>query len=211
MSAAALSQSTVDRTDNAAKAAANPPEHAQAQTPKHDGATSASLPQFLYVLDTTATHKSGARTHQMLVEKQPRDFTFKVGEPLKLALPIAIKFLRIPEFQRTDEDGLIQPYHRQPKQPHELGAGERFAISDHQTVADYGELSNVALLQRALELPGGELLKDQSRPTLIDFIVKTTVERRKANLENQRAAAKAKQQPAAESDSDEFLPEPEAE
>ena len=40
----------------------------------------------------------------------------------------------------------------------------------------------MSLLQRALELPGGELLPDKgNRQALIDFIVKTTVAQREAN------------------------------
>jgi hypothetical protein len=171
-------------------------------------------PQFLHVLDTTAKigvkPGCGPRTHIMNVEGIDRPFTFTPNEPLKLPLPIAVKFLRIPEFRLTDAEGNLKPYHRAPKQPHEMGAGEKFELADHQTVADYTELSSMALLKRALELPRGELLPDKSnRQALIEFIVKTTRERRKANLEK-RQQLRAVAAPAdAEIESDEFVPAPE--
>ncbi len=140
------------------------------------------IPATLFVLDTTAKPGRGAREHQMMVDGFIKTFVFEPGKALELPFPTAIKFLKIPEFIRTDAEGTPQPYQRQPKQPHEMGAGEKFELGDHQTVADYSELSNMALVQRALELPRGELVP-RDRKSLIDFIVKTQVERRKANEE----------------------------
>jgi len=149
---------------------------------KPDGVSSARVPDFLYVIDTTAIQGRGNRIHEMKVDGLIKPFTFEPGKALKLPFPVAIKFLKIPAFKRTNEEGDLQPYHRQPKQPHELAAGEKFELKDHQTVAEYSELSNMSLLQRALELPGGELLPDKgNRQALIDFIVKTTVAQREAN------------------------------
>jgi hypothetical protein len=79
-----------------------------------------------------------------------------------------------------------------------MKAGERFVLADHQTVANYTELTTTDLLRRALELPGGELVT-RDRETLIDFITKTELERRKANSAKE-----------ADRGADEFLPEAEA-
>jgi len=186
----ALAQVAAENTQ--APPPANKPD-TQAPPPavKPDGVSAAKLPEFLYVMDTTAVPGRGTRTHEMKVDGLVKPFTFEPGTPLKLPFAIAIKFLRIDAFKRTDEHGDLLPYHRQPKQPHELAAGERFQIEDHQTVAEYNELSNMSLLQRVLELPGGELVDKNSRQALIDFIIKTTIVRRKANeaKDNQARAA----------------------
>ena len=150
---------------------------------KGDGTETAKvIPATLYVLDTTAKPGRGTREHQMIVDGHIKTFKFEPGIPSELPFPVAIKFLKIAEFIRSDAEGNPQPYQRQPKQPHEMGAGEKFELKDDQTVASYHELSNMALLQRALELPRGELVA-RDRKSLIDFIVTTAVERRKANTE----------------------------
>lgn len=158
------------------------------------------VPDTLFVIDTTAVAGKGPRVHEMIVDGVVKSFTFEPGKPLELALPIAIKFLKHEAFRRTDEHGDLQPYHRRPAQPDELGAGEQFKLADHQTIANYGELSNMALLQRCLELPGGELIDKTDRKAVIDFITKTEVARREAN--------KAK---TGDVGRDDFVPVPEVE
>lgn len=167
------------------------PDHQTAAAPaKSDGTENPKvIPTHLFVLDTTAKPGQGPREHQMIVDGLIKTYKFEPVTPLELPFAVAIKFLRIPEFIRTSKEGDALPYQRQPKQPHEMGAGEKFELADHQTVADYNELSNVALLQRALELPQGEMVP-RDRKSLTEFIVKTYVERRKANAEKTAGAKK---------------------
>jgi hypothetical protein len=162
---------------------------------KHDGINSAVLPDTLFVLDTTAIASKGPRVHDMIVaddrgHKIIKSYTFMPGEPLELPFAVAIKFLKIDAFRRTDRQGNILPYSRQPTQPDELGPGQTFVLGERQTVADYGELTNMALLQRALELPGGEAYQNvRDRKAIIDFIVRTIKDRRAANMEQQKGTA----------------------
>ena len=164
----------------------------------------AALPKKWFVLDTTAKPTTGQeqidrsagfgpRAHQMIIvdgrQSFVKTFTFLPGKPLELPIEVAIKFLKNPGFMRTDEDGNPLPYHRQPKQPDELGPGEQFKLEDHQTVADYGELTTASLLQRVLELPGGEALRDKrDREDMIAFIKKSKDAKRRANLEQKKGA-----------------------
>jgi hypothetical protein len=161
----------------------------------------AKVPATLFVIDTTALPAKPPREHEMIVDGLIKVFKFEPTVPLELPIAVAIKFLKHAEFKRTNKDGELQPYHRRPKQPDELKAGERFTLGDHQTVALYSELTNVALFQRAMELPRGEMLPDKgNRQALIDFIAKAEIEKRKANA--------AKQGDLVESG---FVPEPEVE
>lgn len=137
-----------------------------------------------YVIDTTAQHGT-ARIHDQLIDGQPQAFTFERGKPLEMPAAIAIKFLRDPAFVRTDAAGKPQPYKRAPKQPEDLGAGERLVLAEDETIARYDEMSLSALLQRVVELPNGEkFTKQAEKPTsqeLIDFIVQAKKERRAAS------------------------------
>lgn len=205
-------------------------------TPRHDppqartdgGGATDRAPETFFVLDTTAVAATGheqedrakgrgPRVHQLPVviggQRTVKTFTFEPGKPLKMPIAHAIKFLKNKEFVRTDEDGNELPYNRQPKQPEELGAGERFKLDDNQTIAHYGELTNTALWQRALELPGGEAIDRQNRQALMSFLVASKVKKREENLEKEaRARAEARKRNAPEADDgDEFLPAPEPE
>lgn len=199
----------------ATKAAATPQtRHDQlaGDTASNEGGAS-TMPATFFVLDMTAIPGKGTRIHEMVVEGRIRTFKFEPTEALELPVAIAIKFLKHKEFRRTDAHGNLLAYRRQPKQPDELGAGEAFKLEDHQSIADYCELTTVALLQRALELPGGEMLPDKTdRQALIDFLIKSKVKRRAANVERTRAKA-AQTEVARDRDGDlgdgEFLPEPE--
>jgi hypothetical protein len=144
------------------------------------------IPETLFVLDTTAKPGKGPREHEMIVDGLVKPFKFEPGIPLELPLAVAIKFLRHDDFKRTNAKGELLPYHRKPKQPDELKAGERFTLKDHETIARYSELTDMALLQRALELPRGEMIPDkQDREALIAFITKAEIEKRKANAAKQ--------------------------
>ena len=220
MSNAALAAAVPSEADlaAAAKAAADALDGAGSK-PKPDSTERAKLPETLYVLDTTALPSRGPREHEMIVsdargQKLRKAFKFEPGVPLELPFAVAIKFLKIPEFKRSDKDGNLLPYQRQPKQPNELGAGERFALADHQTVADYHELATMNLLQRVYELPGGELLEKSTdrenipafREKLINFLIRTTVERREANAARASGIA-PKNAPARDVEIEEFEPE----
>jgi len=182
----------------------------------NDGTEKAAIPTTLFVLDTTAVQGQPPRTHDMWVAgprgtgKILKSFTFEPGKPLKLPFPVAVRFLAIDAFKHTDEQGNLLPYSRQPKQPEELGAGEKFEIADNQTIARYSELSTMALIQRTVELPGGEAaVEGKDRGRMIDFIIEQKKKKRDANLEKRPARQIAGQ--AEEGDSEEFYPAAELE
>lgn len=187
---------------------------------KRDGG-GAKIPEALYVLDTTAHQLTGheqedrakgrgARTHSMIVDGIAKPFKFEPGVALSLPFAIAIKFLKTKGFICTDKDGNRMPYSRQPRQPEEYGAGERFELKDSQTVAAYDELTNMAIYQRVLELPGGEKFRvaDEApnRKAMVDFIKKSAIERREANKE--KIGPRVVRAPVLDDDSDEFTPSP---
>lgn len=193
---------TQTATSGGAPAAAGDAAQPNAAQPGTGAASSAQpqppagrIPEFLYVLDTTAVPLTGhdeqdkakgrgPRTHEILIGGTVRTFTFKPNEGLELPYVIAMKFLKTEAFRCVDKEGNPIAYHRQPKQPEELGAGEKFVLADHQTVADYHELTNMALFQRCVEMPGGERFASGQKPDregMIAFIIKTTLDRRKAN------------------------------
>lgn len=138
--------------------------------------------QTVLVLDTTAV--DGPRTHEQIVKGAVKPFTFKPGEPLDLPVPIAVKFLRHPAFRPVNAKGETIAYERPPRQPEDLGAGERLVLADSETVARYDELGTKALLQRALEMPNGEQFATTDKPDrgeLVKFILETKAAQRKAN------------------------------
>ena len=171
------------------------------QTAPKDGGGGAAVPDKLWVIDTTAIELTGhdaedkakgrgPRAHQIHEKGLLKTYIFHPGKPLLLPLPTAIQFLKIAAFQRTDENGEALPYHRQPKQPEELGAGEAFKLADNHTIADLGELTNAALMQRCLETPGGDTIR-RERDGMIDFLVKAKIKKREASLETARPKAVA--------------------
>jgi hypothetical protein len=143
-------------------------------------------PPTLFVLDSTAIPGKGTREHVMIVDGLEKPFRFEPGIPLQLPVAVAIKFLKHDEFKLCNPKGDLIPYQRRPKQPNELEAGETFKIADDETIAKYGELTNRALFQRALELPGGEAIRDiEDRQGMIDFITRIEKDRREANKAKQ--------------------------
>lgn len=157
-------------------------------------------PRTMLVLDATAIPGGGPREHQQLVGGVLTTFTFQPGKPLELAYEIAVKFLRHgpAAFRLVDAEGKVLEYKTRPRQPEELGAGEHLVLAPEETVARYDELSNTALMARALELPMGEAFaKAQDkldRGKLIAFIRDAKLAIKKANTVN-------------EADKDAFVPE----
>jgi hypothetical protein len=157
------------------------------------------------VLDLTATAESGPRTHEQIVNGAKRQFTFKPGEPLELPIEIAVKFLKHAEaFKLVNAEGEIVPYNRQPKQPEDLQAGETLALAENETIARFDELSTAALVQRVMELPGGEqFAQSETKPersALVAFLIDAVKQKRKGN-----------QAPKPDVGPDEFVPDAEIE
>jgi hypothetical protein len=148
----------------------------------------AKPPAVFYVLDTTVTPLdptvpgSGLRIHEQIVDGAKKTFRFEHGVPLPMSPAIAMKFLRHDTFKRTDDKGELLPFKRRPKQPEELGAGERMDLGEDQTIANLDELTNGALLARVAEMPGGEQFADkQDRAGMIAFMVESKRANRKVN------------------------------
>lgn len=179
-----------DRTTQAA--------NAQSQTEAQPNRQPAK-PKKAFVLDTTAIEKP--RVHDQIVNGQIQHYTFEPHKPLALPPEIAAKFLKEPAFKLVDEQGQPLAYKRQPKQPEELGAGEKLVLAEDQTIARFDELSTMALMQRTVELPGGEAFAQRGerpeRGELVAFLIEA--------VKSKRAATKA----APDLAEDEFIPEAE--
>lgn len=149
----------------------------------------AKKPALLLVLDTTATHESGKRTHELIVEGMKKSFVFEAGVPQALAPAIAFKFLKHDAFWLVDDKGNRQDYRRRPRQPDELQAGEVLTLADNETVARYEELSMPALIQRALELPNSEKFSasNPSRSEMVKFIVEAKTKAKRENTKKDMA------------------------
>lgn len=152
----------------------------------------AKTPNKMFVIDTTAQPDttaengqivSGARTHIMPFNGRSLPCKFEHAKPLELPTEVAVKFLKNDGFILTDKDGNPLEYKRRPRQPEELEAGERIALSPDETIARYDELSNGSLQKRALELPGGEKFAGVNAPraAMIDFIKAAREAIQKAN------------------------------
>lgn len=190
---------------NAAAAAStkNQPPAPPAAPPATPKPTKAPDVQLL-VLDTTAINEP--RTHEQVVDGVIRPFVFERGKPLPLPFAIASKFLVHEAFKLMNEKGEIIAWKRHPKQPDELGAGEKIKVGDDETIARYDELSNNALLQRAVVMPGGEKFaqgKDRpDRGAMISFITEATKLKRRAMLSAEKDIGDGEFTPEAEADDD---------
>ena len=156
---------------------------------------------MLLVIDTTAIE--GPRVHEMIVDGVAKPFTFERGKPLALPFAIAAKFLKHEAFKLVDEKGNLIAYKRRPKQPDELGAGEQLKLTDEQTVANFDELSNSALLARALEIPGGEQFAAADKPPradMIAFLVTTAKAKKAANASKEKDVGEGEFIPEADLD-----------
>jgi hypothetical protein len=159
----------------------------------------------MFILDTTATE--GPRTHEMMVDGIVKPFTFQRATPLPLPSAVALKFLKHEGFLLTDENGQVLPFRRRPRQPDELGAGEKITLADNETIARYDELSSAALLHRAIELPGGEkFAQGENKPDraeMISFITTAAAARKKANAAKESDVGEGEYTPEAEAEEDE--------
>lgn len=133
-------------------------------------------PDHLWVLDTTAKvgHSHEKRTHDMTVDGRIVPFPFEPDKRTKVPFPVALKFIRHPEFLAFygPEDG-AQEFGRVMDTQHgrRLAAGEVFALGADEVVAKFHELRQDALLARAMQLPGGERFKKNAPARdLADFI-----------------------------------------
>lgn len=172
-----------------------PTEPAQ---PKTQPAKAAPAEKTMRVLDKTARPgPNGSRTHELIVNGLPQQFTFDYTKTLDLPFAIAQKFLQHDNFVLVDESGNQIVPRRLPKQPHELGAGETLTMADDEVIARLDELNNAALLARAVTLKGGERFVDKpEREALIAFLVE---ERKKLAKMNKAAP---------DVGGDDFIPEP---
>lgn len=161
----------------------------------------AEKPAQMLVLDTSATPSenspTGERMHAQIINGITKIFRFKPGVGTPLDPAVAAKFLRHDAFRLVDADGNELPYERVPKQPNDLQAGEKLVLADNETVARYDELTNAALLQRVLPLPGGEKFSAEApdRKAVIDFIIAA-----------QQKLAAAKRSRVSDVGADEFVP-----
>lgn len=157
-------------------------------------------PQLWYVVDTTV-QIDAPRTHEQIVAGRITPFKFEAATPLAMAPAIALKFLKHPAFIRTDADGKEIAYERAPKQPEELGAGEKLILKDNESIARYDELSTAALMQRAAVLPDGEKFASGTKPDreeMIAFITAFKLANRKANAAKEPERAKDEYDPGAD-------------
>jgi hypothetical protein len=182
------------------------PDMAAAATTKTDAPKTKKKAEPMFVLDTTASAASGPRSHELIVDGLIQVFTFNPGKPLELDQATAAKFLKHDAFWLTDEKGKKIAYARRPKQPDELGAGEKFVLAEDQTVAKYEELSPKALYARCLELPGGEKFsRSETRPSdasMIKFLMDHKAKLAKLNTSKESDTGDGEFTPEAEADDD---------
>jgi hypothetical protein len=185
------------------------PQPTQAAAQPQPTAAPAAPAAEAYVLDTTATALNPVRNHEQVMDGAIKVFTFHHGKPLPMSWPAAIRFLRHEAFKLTDKDGNLREYQHRPKQPDELGAGERFKLGEDEVVARYGELSIKALYARTLELPGGEQFQAnafkseaEARTTMVGFIKKMKKQMAEANKSQERDVGADAFVPAGESTND---------
>lgn len=161
-----------------------------------------ALPTTMRVLDSTATLASGPRRHEQVVGGRLVTYEFKPNEPLDLPPEVATKFLKHEAFRLIGPNGEPVAYLRRPKQPDELGAGEKLALGPDETVARYDELSNSALLQRALELPGGEVFAQGASPPSRTALIAFLKEARAKTEDRSKTAAPAETELVEDDDDD---------
>lgn len=134
------------------------------------------------VLDTTAI-AGPPREHEQILDGQIKAFKFEAGKGLELPEAIAVKFLKHDGFKLVDEDDNVIEYQRAPKQPDELQAGEKLILAGDEIVARLDELTNAALLKRAMAMPGGERFANEpNRAAIIAFMIQTKAKIAKANI-----------------------------
>ncbi len=134
-----------------------------------------------YDHSTGATIK-GERRHDITYDGAIRAVIFKNGQALPLPEELAVKLLKADNFARVNEKGEELDWKNPPKQPDELGAGEKLALADHETIADLSELTLEALKIRAMREKGGEKLKNSGKEAVILFLVSIAKLKREQNM-----------------------------
>lgn len=129
------------------------------------------------VTDLNATDSSGPRSHVMRERyvypngrSEMRDvkYTFEPGKPTEIARTVALRFAKVdPSFEVKTPDGyIIKP------STHKTDAGAEIALDPGQVVATVDELTDKALLDRAMAFPGAEHLPAKpKRADLIKFVL----------------------------------------
>jgi hypothetical protein len=181
-------------------------------------AEKAEKPATMFVMDTTAAPDSydgngklvpGFRVHDIILDGAKRSFKFEAGKPTELPAVVAMKFLKHDALKATDKDGELIKFERPPRQPDELGAGERLELKVNETVARLDELSIPALMQRVLPIPGGEkfgampdkptkAVLEEFRAEMVRFLVDHKAATAKANTSTERDVKPGEYTPEAE-------------
>lgn len=123
--------------------------------------------ETLFVTDLTANAQHPVRTHEMIVDGNIQSFDFQQRTRLELPYAVAMKFNQA-GFEVRDHEGRIVP---RPADPKNLSATEGVKLGPDQVVAGLDELSQSALVARAVVLAGGDRLGPTTpRASLIKFI-----------------------------------------
>jgi hypothetical protein len=132
---------------------------------------------LLIVRDPSCTPTSKERTHELMIDGEPKPYTFKHGEEMKLPRPEAMKFLKA-GFTVLDGGKKIE---QTPEQP----TNGKIVLGENQTVATFNELSQEALWKRCVQEVGGEKFsRSDPRREMEAFLIK-----RKSELEQARKGA----------------------
>jgi len=134
----------------------------------------------MYVVFDTLARVGVPRNHDIIVRTYPdgrepdiKSYALSSEKGTEMPMDHALKFLVDPAFRVERPDGqVIQP---PPKQSTTVGAQE---LALDQTIAEYGELTRVALYKRCKMAAGGEDITDAS--TVQDMIAFLIAGRRKA-------------------------------
>lgn len=128
----------------------------------------AKKPDTLFVQDTTCAAGAGAREHVQIVGGIETTFSFEYKKKVEMDKAIAHKFLKTAEFIVTDHDGKV--IERSPDQPDQHSI-KPFLLKEDQVIAQLTELSDQALLKRAMQMVGGERMQHSGRDRVIAFLM----------------------------------------
>lgn len=130
--------------------------------------------RIVLVVDTTATDPNRPRIHEYIEGGQVKRLSFKPNEAKELPRLLAATFLKHEGFIRVNAEGdQIEWDGAVPKQPSEMGAGEKFVLKANETIARFSELTAQAIANRAALIPGGpEFIQRPglSKQEVIDFV-----------------------------------------
>jgi hypothetical protein len=148
----------------------------------------AKKPDTLFVQDTTCTPNGGAREHVQIIGGAEKTFSFEYKKKVEMPSAVAMKFLKIAEFIVTDHEG--KTVERVPDQP-DQHAIKPFLLKEDQVIAQLTELSDNALLKRAMQMVGGERMQHSGRDRLISFLLaarRAADEQRRGKSDDEPAA-----------------------